>query len=153
MAKSQRRKRLKLHVEVFNPHGEKVDVSEIKNVASRVWRGESKSSGQIKIVLVKDEYITQLNRRFLGKNTSTDVLAFPYNRMNAEPFEGEIYISVDRVLENSERYHVEFRKEISRVVAHGLLHFLGYEDKTRAGKKIMKKREDYYLQLAVSERN
>ncbi len=137
---------MKLHVEVYNPSGKDVAVDEIRSLARRVWLRESKVNGQIKIILVNNAYMTQLNRRFLGKNSSTDVLAFPYNALNGDLFEGEIYISVDRVLENSDRYGVEFREEISRMVAHGLLHFLGYEDKTNAGKQAMKQREEYYLQ-------
>ncbi len=115
----------------------------IKNICYTIFdTEETLIPGDISIVLVSDEYITKLNKEFLDKDTPTDVLAFP---MDEEELWGEIYISIDRALEQSRYYKVDINKELARLVIHGILHLLGYDDQQPDLKSTMHKREDLYL--------
>ncbi|MFQ5769159.1 MAG: rRNA maturation RNase YbeY [bacterium] len=136
---------MKILIDIQNNQSIKVDLIEIEKIANRVWRHEGKKDAQINIILVNDEYIRKLNKKYLHKDAVTDVIAFPISAEKATFFEGEMYVCIDRVLENATSYNVNFNQELNRVVVHGLLHFIGYEDKTYCGKKIMTKRENHYL--------
>ena len=135
---------LKLQLSIFNQHAQKIPLQDIDRVAEKVWRRESKRDGAINIVLVDDNQIKDLNKRYLNKNRVTDVIAFPISDED-NLFEGEIYISVDRVLENARIYKVDSSNELQRMVVHGMLHFLGYDDKASVEKEKMTNRENYYL--------
>ncbi len=104
---------------------------------------QSYHQGAISIVLVSDEYITQLNKQFLDKNKPTDVLAFPWNE---DYLWGEVYISVDRAQEQSKYYQVNFTQELARLIIHGMLHLMGYDDQQRDTKISMENREEFYLE-------
>ena len=135
----------KLSVDTHSRHSVKVNVMAIQEIANKVWKLEGETDAKISIVLVDDPFIKSLNLKYLGKDCVTDVIAFPLTKMD-KTFEGEIYISLDRVADNASHYRVPFPKELSRNVVHGLLHFLGYQDKTPAGKDVMSLREDFYLE-------
>lgn len=135
---------MKLQLSIFNQHAQKVPLQEINRLADTVWRRESKKDGAINIILVDDSQIKDLNKRYLNKNCVTDVLGFPISEADAV-FEGEIYICMDRVLENARIYKVDAVEELQRMVVHGMLHFLGYDDKSTHEKEEMTKRENYYL--------
>ncbi|MFQ5677430.1 MAG: rRNA maturation RNase YbeY [bacterium] len=135
---------MKLQLSIFNQHAQKISLQDIDRVAEKVWRRESKRDGVINIVLVDDDKIKDLNKRYLNKNRVTDVIAFPISDED-NLFEGEIYISMDRVLENARIYKVDSSNELQRMVVHGMLHFLGYDDKASFEKEKMTNRENYYL--------
>ncbi len=101
-------------------------------------------SGDINIIFCSDNYLLKLNKRFLNRETLTDVIAFQgddsKNRIG-----GDIFISVERVKENADKYGTGFLKELTRVIIHGTLHLTGLEDKTISGKREMTIAEDYYL--------
>jgi rRNA maturation RNase YbeY len=90
-----------------------------------------------------------INRKFLQHDTFTDIISFNYAQPG-EPIEGEIYISVDRVIENSKLLKVPLNEEILRVMFHGVLHFCGYKDKLKADIVNMRAREDFYLRRYLS---
>ena len=136
---------MKIQINIYNRHHRNVDLESIKTFATRIWENESKLNGQINIILESDKFIKKLNYKFLNIKAPTDVIAFPLNDHQNNIFEGEIYVSLDRVAENSEFYKVEFSEELHRMVAHGLLHFVGYEDKSKYGKQIMHEKENGYL--------
>ncbi|MFQ5822726.1 MAG: rRNA maturation RNase YbeY [bacterium] len=138
---------MKLQVKVHNPYTKKIDLVEIENIAKKVWYRESHVDGYIEIILVNDEYIKDLNKKFLNKNSPTDVIAFHFSKEKDKLFEGEIYISLDRVKEQACRYNVKLKEELHRMVIHGILHFLGYGDKNEKEKQIMTNRENYYLTI------
>lgn len=103
----------------------------------------------VNIVFVTDEEIRVLNRKYLGHDRVTDVLAFPWKGAVDEPgcevpegFLGDIAISSDTAALNAAVYKVPFKEEISRYVAHGILHLLGYKDHTAKDKKIMREMEN-----------
>ena len=101
--------------------------------------------GKLSYTFLTDQELLVLNREFLNHDTLTDVITFDYNQNNI--IIGEIYISLDRVLENSTINNVDFSTEILRIIIHGLLHLFGYKDKMPQQKIEMTTKEDYYLSL------
>ncbi len=87
-----------------------------------------------------------INMKYLKHDTLTDIITFPLSS-NSNIISGEIYISIDRVKENSLMFKTAFEKELSRVVVHGVLHLLGYDDHSEEDILEMRKKEDYYLSL------
>ena len=85
-----------------------------------------------------------INNKFLGHDTYTDIITFPLNEVG-EAISGEIYISVDRVRENAANEGCTIKKELHRVLFHGVLHLCGYKDKTKKDKKTMTAKENFYL--------
>ena len=106
---------------------------------------ENKILGDIVFVFCNDTYLLSKNIQFLKHNTLTDVIAFDYCTKNK--INGDILISIDRVKENSTIFKVEFLNELDRVMVHGLLHLLGYKDKTKKDAEIMKSKENFYLSI------
>lgn len=109
-----------------------------------VVKSEGKTCGKVNVITTGDEEIRKINREFLGRSYSTDVISFPMN--SGKEIDGEIYISLDTVEENAIQWGVTTREEWRRVVIHGVLHLIGYLDKTREEKRIMREKEDYYLE-------
>lgn len=93
--------------------------------------------------LLNDESLLQINVNHLQHNTLTDIITFDYSHHNL--ILGEVFISVDRVKENAIRYKVSYKKEFHRVLVHGLLHLCGYGDKTAKEQKLMREKENYYI--------
>lgn len=101
--------------------------------------------GKLHYTFLNDEDLHQINLDFLDHDTYTDIITFDYNQ--GKYIIGEIFISIDRVVENSKINKVVFQKELHRILVHGLLHLLGYKDKSLKEKSIMTSKEDYYLSL------
>lgn len=112
----------------------------------RVIKNEGKSLRSLNYVFCTDEYLREMNIQFLKHRTYTDIITFNYNPSKTE-IEGEIYISVDRVRENAETFQTDFPTELNRVIIHGVLHLLGFNDKTKAEKTSMREKEDACLSL------
>ena len=121
----------------------------IKKILNRIVSDARLRTGIIDIIMTTDEKLHGINNEFLGHDYYTDVIAFNYNKGNT--VNGEIYISVDRVRQNSKELNVTFRSEIRRVIFHGLLHLCGYDDREDEGKKKMSEMEDIYLALSYAE--
>lgn len=100
----------------------------------------------VSFIFCKDDYLHSLNQKFLNHDTYTDILTFTLSDEN-EPVQSEIYISVERIRENSLAFGVAFSVELLRVMVHGILHLCGYSDHTAEVKKIMRQKEDFYLSL------
>ena len=99
----------------------------------------------LNFIFCPDDYLHRLNVEYLGHDTLTDIITFPY----AEPpfIEGDIFISIDRVRENAGEFEVSFEQELHRVMAHGVLHLCGYGDKTLEEQEIMRRKEDEALKM------
>ncbi len=112
-----------------------------------VVRSARRSRGAITVVFVDDRTSRRLNRRFLGHDRPTDVIAFP---LGEEPnLEGEIYVNLDKARRQARTFQVTAANETARLIIHGTLHLLGYDDRTRAKARRMKAREDFLVsQLA-----
>ncbi len=124
----------------------KTDERSTKDWLGLVVAEENKIAGDIHYVFCDDEQLLTINQQYLQHDTYTDIITFP---TSSQPgiISGEIYVSIPRVTENAELQQVSFRDELSRVVVHGVLHLLGYEDHTPDEKKEMRAKEDYYLTL------
>ncbi|MEH6658760.1 rRNA maturation RNase YbeY [Leeuwenhoekiella marinoflava] len=96
-------------------------------------------------VFCSDDFLLDINKKFLNHDALTDIVTFDYTENKI--LNGEIYISTDRVAENAEQFEVSFNTELLRVISHGLLHMCGYGDKTNKEKNIMRAKEDECLIL------
>lgn len=106
---------------------------------------EIKTLGDISIIFCSDNYILDVNLRYLHHDYFTDVITFDYCEGNR--LSGDLFISVDSVRENAVEFGTEFNDELHRVIVHGLLHLIGYDDHTLEDQKLMREKEDYYLGL------
>jgi rRNA maturation RNase YbeY len=109
---------------------------------------EVKRVGDISIIFCSDNYILDVNMRYLQHDYFTDIITFDYCEGNV--LSGDLFISIDSVRENAIFYGAEFEDELNRVIVHGLLHLIGYDDHTDEEKRIMREKEDYYLSLRKS---
>jgi rRNA maturation RNase YbeY len=107
---------------------------------------EGIEDGELTYVFCLDKRLVEINRAYLNHNTLTDIITFDLSPAHG-PLFGEIYISVQRVRENSAKYGVKFIDELHRVMIHGVLHLCGFKDKTTSDKMKMRKKEDAYLSL------
>lgn len=106
---------------------------------------EEKQIGDINIVLVSDKRLLEMNRQYLQHDYYTDIITFQHPTPPAS-ISGDLYISVDRITDNSEKLKVTFLDELTRVIIHGVLHLCGYRDKQAVDIKLMRKKEDFYLE-------
>ena len=106
---------------------------------------ERKEITEISYIFCSDPYLLKLNQEYLNHDTLTDIITFDYSQGNK--LSGEIYISIDRVMENSQKFDSGFVDELHRVIIHGVLHLCGYKDKNQPDKTLMRKKEDAYLSL------
>lgn len=102
---------------------------------------------ELNYIFCSDIFLHEINKTYLGHHTYTDIITFDYSEKNSHEIEGEIYISVDRVKENAVTYQKTFHQELHRVIIHGVLHLLGYGDKTGEEQKEMRKKEEACLSL------
>lgn len=105
---------------------------------------ENKKITDVNFILLNDEELRVINRDYLNHDDYTDVISF--DLAEEKNVEGEVYLSYDRIKENSFHYGVSSQNEFNRVMIHGMLHLIGYTDGTDEGKNEMRTKEDYYLQ-------
>ncbi len=116
---------------------------------NRLAKSHDASIHDINYILVSDQYLLKLNQNYLDHDTYTDIITFPYDEEEHKALGGDIYISVERVKENAVEFDVSFEDELARVMAHGLLHLIGFEDKDEAAQKEMRAAEDAALELRI----
>ena len=104
---------------------------------------ELKESGDISIIFCSDEYLLEMNKQYLSHNYYTDIITFDYVEVNI--ISGDLFISFDRIIDNAKQFDTELIREVYRVVFHGILHLIGYNDKTDDEQKQMTKKENFYL--------
>lgn len=110
-----------------------------------VAESEVRKLGNINIIFCSDNYILDVNMKYLQHDYFTDIITFDYCEGNV--LSGDLFISVDSVRENSVFFKTEFTDELNRVIVHGLLHLIGYDDHTPEDQKVMREKENYYLDL------
>jgi probable rRNA maturation factor len=115
-----------------------------KKTIEEVIRNELRVSGDLNVIITNDESIREINLKFLSHDYYTDVIAFNYSE--DEVINGEIYISIETVKRNAFEYKVNVREEVLRVIIHGVLHLIGFEDKTDEEKEEMRRMEDFWLE-------
>jgi len=106
---------------------------------------EDKTPGQINYIFTSDNYLLSINQKYLSHNYFTDIVTFNY--CTEKVINGDIYISLQTVKNNSCLFNVTYEDELYRVMIHGVLHLIGYNDSTNAEKLIMREKEDYYLAI------
>jgi rRNA maturation RNase YbeY len=121
-------------------------VKSTRSWLSEVARCENRTIGGLNYIFCSDPYLLNINREYLNHDTLTDIITFD-NSESRNLIEGDIYISIDRVRENADVFKVTFYRELDRVMVHGLLHLLGYKDKSIHQKRLMRKKESSYLSL------
>jgi probable rRNA maturation factor len=106
----------------------------------------------VDLILVDDEFMQRLNRKFIGRNRTTDVISFGMKEGKPETVEfpnlGDIYVSLDQAKRQAEEYGNKFEEELRLLVAHGLLHLLGYDHRNKKEEAVMRKKEGIYLKSA-----
>lgn len=105
----------------------------------------NKELGDINFIFCSDDYLLSINQQYLNHDTLTDIVTFDYCENNT--IEGEVFISVDRVQDNAQEFNARFEDELHRVMIHGILHLLGFSDKTEDEKMVMREKEDHFLNL------
>jgi len=115
----------------------------------KVIREENRVPGDLNYIITTDEKVVRINREFLGREYFTDVVSFNYSIDNQTS--GEIYVSLDTVRRNSTKFHVTLEAELLRVMIHGLLHLVGYDDENKNDRKKMREREDHYMKKIKEE--
>ena len=108
---------------------------------------EQKRVGDISIVFCSDDYLLKVNNEFLKHDFYTDIITFDY--CEDDLISGDLMISIDRVKENAETSKGLFIDELHRVIIHGVLHLLGYHDKSKEDIRVMREREDFYLKKRI----
>ena len=117
----------------------------IKTWIKTVTEKEKHRLGDINYIFCSDEELLEINIRHLNHNTYTDIITFDYTE--GDRISSDIFISVDRVAENAEKFEASFDEELHRVMIHGILHLCGYKDKSKADAALMRKKENDALKL------
>jgi len=120
--------------------------ADLKKFIMSIFRAEGRRLGNINYVFCSDDYLLGINRQFLKHDYYTDIITFDISEPG-QPVSAEIYISLDRVRENSKMLGTILKYELHRVVFHGALHLCGYKDKSKKDTALMRKTEDKYLDL------
>jgi probable rRNA maturation factor len=131
-------------------HCEDISYTLPNKIATRNWLlqivvTEGCSARDINFIFTSDEYLLCLNKKYLNHDYYTDVITFDYGEK--KDVGGDVFISLERIRDNAKVLKINNIKEISRVLAHGVLHLCGYKDKTKSDKLLMTSKEDYYLSL------
>lgn len=103
---------------------------------------------ELNYIFCSDEYLLKINQEYLDHDTFTDIITFDNSESKFE-IEGDIFISIPRVIENAKTFETSFDQELHRVLVHGVLHLIGHSDKTEEEQQRMRKSEDYYLSLRL----
>ncbi len=115
-----------------------------KSWLQSIVKAEGFSLNQLNYIFCSDEYLLNVNRQYLDHDFYTDIITFD-NSEEENSIEGDIFISIDRVKENAEELNKSFEDELRRVLAHGILHLVGYDDIEDAQELEMRNKEDFYL--------
>jgi probable rRNA maturation factor len=116
-----------------------------KTWLSSIIFSHQKSLGDISFIFCNDEYLHRINLEYLKHDTLTDIISFDYS--DGSIISGDIFISIERVKENATTYNVSFKTELLRVLSHGILHFLGFKDKTKEDVLQMRSKEEESIAL------
>ena len=118
----------------------------LKRFLVRLLKNEGKNPGALNYIFCSDSYLLKINKKYLNHNFLTDIITFPLSGP-MQPIVADIYISLDRVRENSKNFKTSIKQELHRVIFHGALHLCGYKDKSKHEAAKMRKKEEEYLAL------
>ena len=131
-------------------HAEDIELPDIDFETIKKWVGttiesEDKIGGDINFIFCSNNYLLEINREYLKHDYFTDIITFDYS--DEETISGDVFISTETVMQNAKEYNQTFDKELNRICIHGILHLLGYKDKSADEKTTMTQKEDQYLRL------
>ena len=140
-----------ISVSVFHTSaGRAMRRDETIRIARRVLTGERRTRAELRIIYIDDRAMIRLNTTYLRRRHATDVLSFPLGDHPERLLEGEVYVNLDQARRQARRYRVTLKNEAARLVIHGVLHLLEYDDKLAREKREMSRLEDEYLR-AIAE--
>ena len=123
--------------------GRIIDQKKRKNWINFAIEKEKFICGDLSFIFCLDEYLLKINKEYLNHDYYTDIITFNY--VEGKTISGDIFISIDRVRDNAQQYGVSFENELSRVIIHGVLHLIGFDDKDESSQLIMRMKEEEYL--------
>ena len=110
-----------------------------------IIESENKILGEISYIFCDDDYLHTINMQYLNHDTLTDIISFDYTE--GDVISGDIFVSIERVIDNAKDFNVPFDEELKRVLAHGVLHYCGYKDKPDADALVMRSKEEEKIKL------
>ncbi len=120
----------------------------LKDWIKSIIAKKKRKTGEITFVFCSDDYLLKINKQYLNHDTFTDIITFDYSKGDRKKsISGDIFISVERIKENAIKYSKSAENELHRVIIHGILHLLGYTDKTKIAKEEMTMQENMYLKV------
>ena len=141
-----------MEIEVFNETSEKLDteIKELKELLENICRDEKLDNVVFNVIIIDNAKIKEINRTYRGIDRETDVISFALEDDKTFNFEdvrilGDIYISIDKARSQSEEYGHSFKRELSFLAVHGLLHLLGYDHMTKEDEEVMFKKQEEVL--------
>jgi len=120
------------------------DFDKLKNWIAHTISSEGKEGGNINFIFCSDEYLLEVNQKYLNHDYFTDVITFDYSYESL--ISGDIFISYERIADNSKEYNYDIDEEFRRICVHGVLHLLKYNDKSNSEKLLMTTKENFYLE-------
>jgi len=120
-------------------------VRHLRSLAEKVLAGESASDKALNLIYCRDLDILRLNRKFKGKNRTTDVLAFNLGDADDPEFLGEIYVNLQQARRQAGEMMIPYVEEVRRLTVHGILHLLGYKDDSKTQRSRMWARQEAFL--------
>lgn len=130
-------------VEIHNEFDIQLNKSSIQSLLENILLDNKQNTGSINIIMTDDDSLRLMKKEYFNQDLYTDVIAF---NIDDDPFEGEIYISHDRIKDNAKKFNQSFEDELKRILIHGSLHLCGYDDKTPTEKLEMTSLEENYLE-------
>lgn len=121
----------------------KIDRKQITENIRTIIELEGFVFGNLSLIFCSDIYLLEMNKKYLAHDYFTDIITFNYG--NDKEVSGDLFISIDRIKENAILFNQSFDNELNRVIFHGVLHLIGYDDKDETAVKVMKEKESYYL--------
>ena len=120
--------------------------TKVRSLIKSLCLKENKKLGFINCVFCSDEYLVEINKKYLKNDYYTDIITFDH-KDSEDNVEGDLYISAERIKENAKNFRVTTEEELVRVIIHGVLHLIGYKDKSKKEKVIMTQKENKYISL------
>lgn len=120
--------------------------TKLKAFLKDLFKREGQGLNGLHYIFCTDDYLLEINKQFLNHDTYTDIVTFEMSE-DSDVTEGEIYVSLDRVIDNAAKFGVSEEQELHRVIFHGALHLCGYKDKTKKEEQLMRDKEEENLKL------
>ncbi len=124
----------------FETDFELEDTAKYSDWVTRIIEAHQRKHSQIDYIFCDDDYLLNINQKYLEHDTYTDIITFDYTEKKV--ISGDIFISIDRLRENASKFKVNFNEELIRVMSHGILHLMGYKDKSEQDSKLMRQKEN-----------